>query len=521
MVRMRDGVQLETDVWKPGKGRYPVVLSRGYSTEYRDLHKRFTRAGYIYVGQSARGHGRSEGSLEKDRRFFPDGKDGYDTIEWIVKQPWCDGNVVMYGRSFWGATQWLAAREQHPNLRAILPAAISADFWDCVYRCKGAITLAMTAHGRAFTREQGERYGWQRALRYLPLIDLDIAVGGRRDPLWNDYITHSSFDDYWREISITDFSRIRIPVFLFAGWNDYYPGAAFRDFNNLRQAGTSAEVRILVSNSNHYGDPDTEFEWAIRWLDSLLRGKDTGIQEEAPIQIYVKGVERWRGEYEWPLARTKFARYYLRSEDGRRNGRLERSPPDSEAPIRYTYDPNDPTPTISGSHSFLVDIPGLISTGPQDHRPNEGRNDVLVFSTEPLLEDTEITGPVVMKLYAASDALDTDFIVKLLDVHPGGEAMNLSEGIVRARFREDSHGRPRLLEPGKIYEYTIELLPTANVFRKGHQIRIHLSSSSWPLWDRNPNTGSPIGMDAEVRIANQTVYHDRERPSHIVLPVIP
>jgi len=220
-------------------------------------------------------------------------------------------------------------------------------------------------------------------------------------------------------------------------------------------------------------------------------------------------------------ARTRFTPYYLRSEDGGRIGTLSTQPPGEERSTTYVYDPEDPCPTIAGSHSFLRDIPGLIQAGSVDQRANESREDVLVFSTPPLEADTEVTGPIVLHLHAASTARDTDFTVKLLDVHPDGAAYNLTEGIVRARFRESIYEPPKLLTPGEVYRYRIELLPTANVFRAGHRIRIHVSSSNWPLWDRNPNTGNAQGMDAELRRAVQTIHHDAARPSHLMLPIVP
>jgi len=207
--------------------------------------------------------------------------------------------------------------------------------------------------------------------------------------------------------------------------------------------------------------------------------------------------------------------------DGSKDGWLSPKPPGDEPPNAYTYDPDDPVPTLGGNHSSPQDNPHIIRVGAVDQRPNEGRQDVLTFTTPPLQEDTEVTGPVEVKLYAASSAKDTDFIARLIDVYPDGTAYNLTEGNIRARFRESIWGPPKLLVPGQIYEYTIELLPTSNVFLKGHRIRVHVTSSNFPLYDRNPNTGHEQGLDAEWQVAHQTVYHDATRPSHILLPLIP
>jgi len=534
MVPTRDGVKLHTKIWRPtGEGRYPVVLTRGYQPGNAGDAARFNAAGYVYIGQSSRGHGKSEGS-QVDNRFFEDADDGYDTLTWISQQPWSDGNIAMYGKSYYGATQWLVAPKQHPNLKAIIPQNINADLWQCTYRCNGALTLAMTTSGRAFRQIQAKIYGWENAFRYLPLIDLDTAVGWRQNKLWNDYVSHSTFDDYWQAISLRDYSKITIPVYLTSGWYDYYPGAVFHSFEELRKVGATDEIRIIVNPSDHLnrvvGERDfgsnagkNEVELAIRWLDYVIKGIDNGIKDEPPVKIFVMGVNEWREENEWPLARTVFTNYYFHSPDGSRIGTLSTTPPGDELPTVYKYDPDNPVPTIGGNHSFLHndDNRYLIQAGPFDQRPNESRDDVLAFTSAALQEDTEVTGPIVIKLYAASSALDTDFTAKLIDVYPDGAAYNLAEGIIRARFRESIWDPPKLLVPGEVYEYILDLQPTSNVFEQGHSIRVHLTSSNFPLWDRNPNTGNEQGMDAELQVAEQTIYHDQNYPSHILLPIIP
>jgi len=538
-VPMRDGVKLYAKIWRPDEGSYPVVLTRGYSPgNSRDAEK-FNRAGYVYVGQSCRGHGASEGSQGIGNRFFDDAKDGYDALDWISQQAWCDGNIAMYGKSFWGATQWLVAPEQHPNLKAIIPQVINADHWQYGYRANGAVTLAMAAHGRAYTDpDDPKKYGWRKFYRYLPLIDMDKEVSGVENKLWNDYITHSSFDSFWQEISIRGdggdgkYNKITIPVYMMGGWYDYYAGAAFTSFQRLKEVGATDEIRIAINPSDHLnrivGDRDfpggekNEIAMATRWLDYVIKGIDNGIKDEPPISIYTMGINQWRAEREWPLARTVFTKYYFHS-DGSKDGWLSTESPGDEPPTTYLYDPDDPVPSLGGNHSYCWnDVPGdILSVGAVDQRPIESRDDVLVFTSAPVEEDTEVTGPIVIKLYAASSARDTDFTAKLIDVYPDGTAYNLTEGIIRARFRESVWDPPKLLVPGVIYEYTLELQPTSNVFMAGHSIRVYLSSSNFPLWDRNPNTGHEIGMDTELQVAEQTIYHDKENPSHIILPIIP
>lgn len=518
MIPMRDGTELPTKIWKPGTGSYPVVLTRGYRAgglggRYAGS---FTDAGYVFVDQQCRGDGGSDGS-----RFFPDDKDGYDCIEWISKQPWCNGNIAMWGGSYWGITQWRAAVTQHPNLKAIVPGFIDASYWKNGYRSYGAVHLKMTTQsnravpgGRKYSLQQ-----WKQMLMYLPLIDMDREFLGREDKLWNDYISHSSYDDYWKALSMREdskYTKVRIPVYIMAGFRDYYSGAAFESYNALRAVSGVDEIRVRVADIGHSGAPDiTE---TIRWLDYVLKGKDTGIKDEPTIKIQVRE-GKWRFEHRWPLEGTRFTKFYFRSIDGSRKGMLNTIAPIDEPPTKYVYDPKDPVLTLgaNGSHES---VPELIAVGPVDQRPNEKRQDVLIYTSAPLTTDMEVVGPVDVKLYAASSATDTDFTVKLIDVYPDGRALNVTEGIVRARFRNSIWESPSLITPGRIYEYKIELLPVAVVFAKGHRVRIHLSSSSWPLWDRNQNTGRSIGMDTEMQTARQTIYHDGGHPSHIILPVI-
>ncbi|HEX2055939.1 MAG TPA: CocE/NonD family hydrolase [Nitrospiraceae bacterium] len=547
MVPMRDGVRLYTKIWRPLRpGRYPVVFSRGYNHTGPAFAEPFTKTGYVYVGQATRGHGLSEGERGVADRFFQDGADGYDALTWIARQPWSDGQIAMYGKSYWAATQWLASLEQHPNLKAIIPQVMSADIWQCVYWCNGALSLGLTASGRAYEKSSWDsirQLGPDRYFRHLPLINLDEVADGARTKgareLWKAYVSHSTFDPYWQAISLRadgkdgKYQKITIPVFLMGGWYDYYAGAAFTSFQRLKEVGATREIRLVINPSDHLnrivGDrdfgpdaPKDEITLAVRWLDYLLKGIDNGVPDEPPIRIFVMGINRWRGEHEWPLARTQFTKYYFHAADGSKTGLLDRRTPHGEPPSVYTYDPDDPVPTIGGNHSFIDgNLAGILRAGAYDQRPNENRPDVLVWSTPPLETDLEVTGPVRLTLYAASSAPDTDFTAKLIDVYPDGTAYNLTEGIIRARFRRSVWDAPELLTPGRIYEFGLDLQPTSNVFRAGHRIRVHLTSSNFPLWDRNPNTGHRQGMDGERHIARQTVYHDAAHPSHILLPVIP
>lgn len=547
MVPMRDGVRLQTVVWRPPTaGPHPIVLSRGYNTTGPAFSLPFVKAGYAYAGQATRGHGGSEGTNGVADRFFADIHDGYDTLTWLSQQPWSNGKIAMYGKSYWAGTQWLVAVEQHPNLKAIIPQVMNADLWQCGYRCNGALSLALAAGGRAFGKDSMAEItalGLQTFFRHLPLITMDERVGGTREPgsrdLWKQYVTHSTFDDYWQTISLRGdgadgkYQKIDIPVYLMGGWYDYYAGAAFTSFQRLKEAHPSQDVRIVINPSDHLNrvvsGPEfgadagkDEISLAVRWLDYVMRGVRNGMEQEPPIRIFTMGSNQWRSESEWPLARTRFTRYYLRASDGGRAGRLDTEAPGTEAPSIYEYNPDNPVPTLGGNHSVIdKNLAPIIRAGTVDQRPNETRTDVLVWSSGVLEEPLEVTGPIEVKLFASSSAPDTDFVARLIDVYPDGTAYNLTEGILRARFRRSVYERPELMMPGTIYELTVRLQPTSNVFLPGHQIRLHLTSSSFPLWDRNPNTGHLQGMDAEIQPAVQRIYHDLAHPSHLVLPVIP
>jgi len=326
MVLMRDGTELRTRIWTPGAGAYPVVLTRGYHVgglgdRYAST---FTDVGYVFVGQQSRGDGGVHGI-----RFLPDDEDGYDCIEWISKQPWCNGKIAMWGGSAYGATQWRAAITEHPNLVAIVPGFTNAEPWKEGYRSHGAIHLKMTTQsnraisgGMEYSLEQ-----WKEMLMYLPLIDMDREFLGREDNLWNDYISHSSYDDFWKALGMREgdkYKKINIPVYIMAGLKDYYSGAALESYNALKAVSGADEIRVRIADVRHSDAPD--IAETIRWLDYILKGKDTGLKDEPPIAIQVRGGP-WRYERQWPLEGTRFAKYYLSSPDGARMGLLTAQPP--------------------------------------------------------------------------------------------------------------------------------------------------------------------------------------------------
>jgi len=531
-VNMRDGEPLDTRVWLPaGEGPFPVILERGYDPGIDWHAERFAECGYVYVGQQCRGN--LEGGM-----FRTDDVDGYDTMDWIVEQPWSNGDIAMYGRSFMAATQILTAPEHHPNLRAIVPQVINPSIWERGYWDHGALQLSHVARriyrtkiNPDMTHKIAEYGGWDAFYRHLPLITLDTTVVGSENKLWQEYVSHSKYGPYWSDISTHEkIDQIEVPTYFHAGWYDNYPAALFRSFGKIKDAGKVDELRMHVGPTDHMGDVvgdrpfgDSAFqqqlEIAIRWLDYVVNGEDNGVADEPKITMFTMGVNEWRAADTWPPENAELTKFYLRS-DGSRHGTLSTELPGDETSSQYTYDPENPVPTLGGNHSGPQDHPEIIRVGALDHRPNYDREDVLAFETPSLEQETEITGSITATVFASSSAVDTDFLVRLLDVEPDGTAWNLTDGIIRARFRKGIYDPPELLEPGEVFKYEIELLPTSNVFFKGHKIAVHITSSNFPMYDRNPNTGNEQGLDSELRVAQQTVFHDSNRPSHITLPVV-
>lgn len=522
-VPMRDGMVIRTYVKTPhGEGPWPAVLKKGYLIKTAQADK-FVEAGYAYVSQGVR-NGTDPHGISENPRFFADNVDGYDTVEWIAKQPWSDGNVAMYGLSYYGATQWLTAANGEPgpppHLKAIVPSAINPDPWERTYRAHGALNLSMTAISRAFDKDQASSESYMT----LPLSDMDKAVGGRENDLWNEYVSHWKYDEYWSYIGMRNkYHRIKIPVYIYAGWWDYYSGASLRYYNLLRDLNHTPEIRVWIDDTGHTEMPLKD---TIRWLDWIIKHEPNGVGREPRVKVFVQEVDKERYYEMWPPAQAESKTFYLHAPEGGRKGRLNQTVPGQERPTRYRYDPRDPVPSIGGNANHHgvnkhLESGAVLEAGSLDQRPVEGRKDVLVFSTPVLENDVEVLGPVSMTLYASTSARDTDFTAVLIDVFPDGSAMNVTEGIVRARFRKSIWKEPELLEPGRIYKYYLELLPTARIFKEGHRIRLHVSSSRFPLWDRNTNTGNRPPTDDTTQVAEQTIYHDLNRPSHIVLTVIP
>ncbi len=542
---MHDGVELSADLYLPKAvgEQFPTILMRTpYNNNldrFIEKARRLANDGYACVLQDVRGRWDSQGQFYP---FVDEPEDGYDTQQWIGQQSWSNGKIGMFGASYMACVQWMSAPLRSEFLTCMAPRVMCNDYFNGLLYPGGAFQLGVAItwgmRTRARTAQTIDFHNWTEAFHSLPLAEV-AAKAGDDVGFWRDWIEHSTDDDYWDAMNIErKFHEIAVPALEMGGWFDLYAARSFDNWNGLRERGKSPEARrskLIVgpwphhlSLSTHTGDVDFGAQSMVdlealeqRWFDYWLKGIDTGIVDEPPLRLFIMGINEWRDEHEWPLARTDWQEWHLRS-GGNANtaggdGTLALEAADGEPPDQFVYDPEYPVQTLGGNNCCSPDI---VPWGPYDQRPVEMRRDVLCYTSEPLTADTEITGPIKLMLYAASDAPDTDWTAKLVDVSETGYAMNLCDGILRARYRE-SLSDPTLIEPGTVYEYTIEVGVTANVFRQGHRIRLEISSSNFPRFDRNPNTGHAIGVDADMRAARQTVHHSREHPSRILLPVIP
>ena len=549
-AKMRDGVTLRADVYRPkAEGRYPVLLVRTpYDKQWiSDLGYRGAARGYLVIAQDVRGRFESEGEWYP---FRYESEDGYDTVEWAAALPYANGKVGMFGGSYVGATQFLAAIAHPPHLAGICPGVTASNYHD-----------GWTYQGGAF--EQWFNESWTTGLaintmrrraeqkadalggtKVLPLISYPVLEPPSAEglaPYFKDWLAHPNFDEYWKQLSIEDhYAQIEVPVLSFAAWYDIFLGGSLKNYVRLKtEGGTEAArkgQRLVVTVGGHAGQSSSgkvgavEFgnklpadadEAMLRWYDWLLKGETNGVEKEKPVKIFVMGKNEWREEEDWPLARAKKTKYYLHSAGAANgmagSGSLSTVAPAEEKPDQYVYDPGDAVPTIGGPLCCDVLPTGI---GPEDQRLAEARGDVLVFTTPALAKDTEVTGPVSLDLYVSSSAVDTDFTGMLVDVWPNGFAQNLTSGILRLRYR-NSQEKPELANPGETYHIAVDLWATSNVFLAGHKLRLEISSSNFPRFDRNLNTGEDQARGTRMVKATNVIYHDKLRPSALVVPILP
>jgi hypothetical protein len=553
-IPMRDGVRLNADISLPrAGGRFPAVVTR---TPYDiggavETGERYAQAGYAFVAVDCRGRFDSDGDW---RPFEDEARDGYDTVEWVASQPWSNGKVGMVGGSYGGYTQWQAASIRPPHLASMAPVVMSPDLCDGVMYQGGAFVLSIAlGWGSGMEGRSGQRapVRWPDYFRTLPLGEADVLGAGRRLPTWREWLSHGPGDDYWRPLTATTaFADWPVPILCMGGWYDCYASGVVRAFGRLVREARSKEVRRdsrLIMGPWPHGiggqkcgevdfGPQAAFDreaLTLRWLGHWLKGEEKGLLRELPaVRLFVTGENAWRGFGEWPPSEARQVRLYLGS-GGRANslfgdGTLSRRRPGLRPPKGFgpqageeradgfDYNPENPVPTLGGQVIGIPDCP----PGPVDQRPLERRDDVLVYRSEPVAEPLTVVGHVRAVLHASSSAADTDFAARLVDVWPDGRALILTEGIVRARYRRGFE-REEMLEPGKVYAFTVEVGALAHTFLPGHRVQLDVSSSNFPRFDRNLNTGEPLATGARTEIAHQSVHHDRKHPSHLVLPVVP
>jgi putative CocE/NonD family hydrolase len=571
---MRDGVALATDVYLPAAddGRpvaapCPAVLIRmpyGIREPYAympAIGRYWARRGYACVVQDVRGKYGSEGEWDP---FRHETDDGYDAIEWTARRPWCDGRVGMTGESYFGHTQWAAAASRHPALRCISPGDMGCDVYALLYE-GGALALGSTA---LWSCDQARHayINWLRFdTRHLPLAEMADAAG-LPSRLFSELIARPSRDAYWREYDFRNvLAAVDVPVFLWSGWFDNMVAPTMDCWRGMEaadaEAGLAGAARrprwLTLGPTDHETSPDfagtagrirlpeepRSWDRVLEFMDAVLRdGGDpgagagdhagAGFTSTPRVRVYVTGAGRWRESDEWPLPDAEPTLFYLSGDGtaapdgaaeasggvppaaGPASGRLAPAPPAAESPDRYAYDPLDPPNWWEGKDLWAA------AKHLGDRRPLEDRPDVLTYTGRVLAAPLEVVGPLGAVLWVSTTAPDTDFVVSLVDVWPDGYVQLVQQGICRLRYR-DSDTEPALAEPGEVYRIEVSLAATGYLFTAGHRLRVEVASAEFDRWDRNPNTGHAFAADAVTRIAVQTVYHDRDRPSHVVLPVIP
>jgi uncharacterized protein len=552
-MKTRDGVILYADIYRPkADGQFPVLLQRTPYGKNNDISiaLRGAARGYVMIIQDVRGRFASEGEWYV---FKHESEDGYDAVEWAAALPFSTGKVGMWGGSYVGATQMLAAIAHPPHLAGICPYVTGSNYHENWIYQGGAFEqwfseswtsrLAKDTFDRQLTRVTDASVGGsQLPLASYPLFNTsDFRTSELMPslaPYFLDWLAHPAYDDYWRAWSIQEhYADITIPVLSITAWYDIFLGGSLQNYTGLKkQAGSEAARRgqhLLVELAGHAGQGpkvgDVDFGAAAQfsdddatldWYDYLFKGAQNEFAQK-PVTIFVMGLNQWRQEDDWPLARAKNTKYFLHSQGAANsasgNGSLSTKAPKAEPPDHYVYDPANPVPTLGGP---LCCDAAHLKPGARDQRPAETRVDVLVYSTRAFPQDVEVTGPVKVELYVESSAVDTDFTAKLVDVGPDGFARNLTEGIIRARYR-DSREKAELLKPGQDYKLGIDLWSTSNVFLKGHALRLEISSSNFPRFDRNLNTAELPESGHQFVTATNVIFHDYKHPSALILPIVP
>jgi putative CocE/NonD family hydrolase len=571
---MRDGVLLATEVYLPtSTGTYPVIMQRTpYNRNGAPVDTScvdggsmaMASHGYAVLNQDVRGIYRSQGTFDPMEQEV---NDGYDAVEWAAAQPWSNGKVGMFSGSYVGLTQWQAADRTPPHLLAIAPDVTASDYHDNWTYVDGEFDLwfaqswihvtfgqeillrdllamgmprdqanaKVARFAQAGTNHLLDDWVWQ-----LPLVSFPVyqAIA----PYYYDWLRHPDYDEHWKRLDIQHrYGNVKVPVLNSGGWYDIFQVGTVRNFVGMRAEGGTAEARagtkLVMTCCGHAGDSGA-LTWnqspkpvttTMRFMNHYLKGEDNGVENDPAVQLWVlnppdtglAGSGFWVYGDTWPLKGTREVSWFF-SSDGHANtsagdGRLTLLPQPSAAD-HFSYDPHDPVPTVGGN---MCCEPSLLPAAAHDQTQVEERDDVLVYTSDTLTQDVAVIGPVQVVLYAATSARDTDFTAKLVDVHPDGFAANVLDRLVPARFRNGSRLPPSLVTPGQVYAYTIDLGNAGQVFRTGHRIRVEISSSNFPHYARNLNMGLDNYTTSLMKVANQTVFHDKNRASRIVLPVVP
>jgi uncharacterized protein len=557
-MKTRDGVTLFADIYRPkSDDKLPVILMRtpydknvgwAVSPAYQ-----IARRGYVVVIQDVRGRYTSEGEWYP---FRHEQADGYDTVEWVAALPYSNGKVGMIGASYVGATQMLAAIAQPPHLTAIAPNVTASNYHDGWTYQSGAFEqwfdqnwtsqLAQNTLQRLIEENTDAR----RGVPTLPLADYPVFNFGQLPaegqltskiaPYYGDWLVHPDYDDYWKQWSIEEnFSKIAVPMLQVGGWYDIFAAGTMRNYMGAKAHGATEAARtqqhLLMEIGGHAGFGrrigDVDFgphavenvytDVILDWYDFLFKGIKNEYAADKPVRVFTMGANEYRQLDDWPPPQAQPTKYFLHS-GGKANslrgdGTLSTAAPKSEVSDSYVYDPKNATPTFGGP---LCCDEKHMEPGPRDQRGVENRDDVLVYSTGPLQRDTNVTGPVTATLWVKSSGVDTDFTAKLVDVGPDGFAQDLTEGILRMRYH-DSPEHPNFMNPGQIYQITVDLWATSNVFLKGHSIRLEVASSNFPRFDRNLNTGEEVKFAHTSVPATNVILHDAQHPSALVLPLMP
>src|SRR5713226_10143376 len=557
-LKMRDGITLYADIYRPtSSGKFPVILMRtpydksvGWAVS--PVFKIVPR-GYVVIIQDVRGRYTSEGEWYP---FRHEQADGFDTVEWAAALPFSDGKVGMMGGSYVGATQMLAAIAQPPHLVAIAPDVTASNYHDGWTYQGGAFEQWFDQNWTSQLAENtlrrliGQNTNALLGVPTLPLANYPVFNFGQLPadaqltaavaPYYLDWLAHPDYDDYWKQVSIEEnFPRIAVPMLQVGGWYDIFNGGTLRNYMGAKAHGSTDAARtkqhLLIEIGGHagfgrrIGDVDfgphaTENAYTdviLDWYDFLFKDLRNQFATDKPVKLFVMGANEYRQQDDWPPPQAQPTKYFLHSA-GKENslrgdGSLSTSTPKSEPAGAYAYNPPNPVPTLGGP--LCCDAKHM-EPGPRDQRSVENRDDVLVYSTAPLARDLEVTGPVIADLFVKSSAVNTDITAKLVDVAPDGFAQNLTEGILRMRYRA-SPEHATLINPGQIYEISIDLWATSNVFLRGHSLRLEISSSNFPRFDRNLNTGEEIKFARTFVAATNTILHDAKHPSALVLPVMP